>query len=348
MEIRTLTERDIPQLKTIWKEIFGDSDHFIDWYFQNRFFPEYSVCACTDERILSVCHTLPSVMWIREKKIPCALLNGVATLPEFRGQGLMKRQIAFLYDLLPQKNICLLPNTPVDLRIYAPCGHYANTSAVCLNRAESRKMPKELNFCEISEHLAEIEQLYHSIAPRYCGILARTTFEIFRKCDEYLLDHCKLLLHENGYAIYCDTEDSCLCTEILARNTQTYRTLIDGLFAHAFPKKLTGKFPPDAFPNEQGTPRSVLGILDVKMFLETLGLQNPITLKVTDSFRPENSGIYLLNGSDSCMPPQITLSIGALAQWLSGYCDLAETDAVIHEKPANLPKKQLCFTNDDY
>ena len=130
MIIRTLTLADIPQLKKIWKDTFHDTDSFLDWYFSARFFPDHSVCAEENGRIVSVCHILPAQQYLRGRILPCGLLNGVATLPEYRGRGLMKQLIRFLYPLLSDMGIYLMTNTPAAFAIYEPCGHYPASSAV--------------------------------------------------------------------------------------------------------------------------------------------------------------------------------------------------------------------------
>ena len=347
MILRTLTKEDIPQLKKIWRDTFGDPMHFIDWYFDHRFFPDHSACACDGDQIVSVCHTMPTHINIRGKSIPCALLNGVATLPEYRGKGFMKQVITYLYEILSPMGFCLMPNTPADVRIYEPCGHYPSIPMAEIKRAEKRKMPEELFSGEILDNLPAMYTLYQRIAPSWSGMILRTEEEFSRKCSEHVLDDCKVLLHPGGYAIFFDNEETCTCTEFMAEDHASMEALIDGLFAHAYPKKLQGRFPAEAFPKEPAKTRSVLGIINTEQFLKSLNIDLPIVLKIRDDFYHKNSGTFLLNGTPSDAPPHAELSIGALAQWLSGYCNIDETDAVIH-KDMPYPTKQRCFTNDDY
>lgn len=348
MLIRTLTEKDIPQLKKIWKDTFDDPMYFIDWYFDNRFFPDHSACACEGEEIICVCHTMPTRINIRGKVIPCALLNGVATLPQYRGRGLMKQVITYLYELLVPMGFCLMPNTPAALEIYAPCGHYPNTSMAELNRAEQHTMPKGVTFGEIKEHTDTLFGIYQQIASAYSGMILRTEEEFHRKCDEYILDDCRVILSEKGYAVYFDSETACTCAEFIAGDPDDIRLLRDALFSHAYPRPLKGRFPVEAFPREKVVPRSVLGILSAERFLKALDLSIPAVIRVRDDFYPKNSGTYLLNGTSTVQPPQIELSAAALGQWLSGYCTLEETDAVILDESIPRLPLERCFTNDDY
>ena len=45
MIIRFANKTDIPQLKSIWKVCFGDSDEYIDFFFDHMFKPENAVVA---------------------------------------------------------------------------------------------------------------------------------------------------------------------------------------------------------------------------------------------------------------------------------------------------------------
>jgi len=350
MKLRTLTHADIPQLKQIWKETFHDTDHFINWYFSERFFPELSACAEENGSIVSVCHVLPAKQYLRDRILPCGLLNGVATLPEYRGKGLMKQLIRFLYPLLSDQGIYLMPNTPAAFAIYEPCGHYPATSAVVIDRAEDHDIPEDVR-CSILETtpLDKLFALYAENAPRYSGMLCRTEAEFFRKMSEYILDGAEVLLHEKGYALLVEAENAFVCPEIIAEDAKTYRSLIDAMFALSFPKKLKGRFPCDALPQEPGESRCVLGITDVGMLLKEMHFDLPITIDVTDSFFPANSGLYSLNDDPPAETADISLSIGDLAEWISGYKNIDETDATLHTDCAGLlPQRQLCFTNDDY
>lgn len=346
MELRTLTSADIPQLKKIWKEIHHDTDPFLDWYFSERFFPQHSVCAEENGKIISVCHTMPTRQYLRGRVLPCALLNGVATLPASRGRGIMKQLIRFLYPILAQKGISLMPNTPVAFEIYAPCGHFPATDAVSLCAAKQEKLPQRIRRVPLSDALFPI---YRKNAPRYSGIICRTEREFSRKMREYRLENAFALLHEEGYAICISQKDSVYCPECIASGTAVYEQLLQALYATAYPRRVEGKFPADALPQAPLRPRSVLGITNPRALIRQMQLDLPVTIALTDAFYPQNSGIYSLSDAPPAVRADVSLSVGDFAAWIAGYRNIEETDAVFHTDCAALfPKKQLCFTNDDY
>ena len=52
----------------LWKVCFGDSDAFCDWFFENRFAPDYSVVLETDGEIASCMQAFPYTLRIIERR----------------------------------------------------------------------------------------------------------------------------------------------------------------------------------------------------------------------------------------------------------------------------------------
>ena len=44
---------DKPYLRALWQSCFGDSDSFLDYYFEKRFIPEYTVCTIEDDELVN-------------------------------------------------------------------------------------------------------------------------------------------------------------------------------------------------------------------------------------------------------------------------------------------------------
>ncbi|MBR4018129.1 MAG: GNAT family N-acetyltransferase, partial [Clostridia bacterium] len=93
-ELRTTKQTDIPKLRALWQECFGDSDAFCDWFFAERFAPALSVAAEKNGEILSAVHGWPFSLSIRNIPIPAIMMCGVATHPAARGKGLMTKCIS--------------------------------------------------------------------------------------------------------------------------------------------------------------------------------------------------------------------------------------------------------------
>ncbi len=54
MEFTHAVREDIPALRKIWEQCFGDSEVYLDFYFRNRFIPEDTLIV-REEGNLSPC-----------------------------------------------------------------------------------------------------------------------------------------------------------------------------------------------------------------------------------------------------------------------------------------------------
>lgn len=96
MEIRFAKNTDIPKLKQIWKTCFGDSDEYINFFFDNMFRPENAVVAVNNGEAVGVVHMLDASF----KETPFKYGYAIGVLPEFRGKSLCEKMHIFI------KNYC--------------------------------------------------------------------------------------------------------------------------------------------------------------------------------------------------------------------------------------------------
>ena len=75
--------RSIQPLKALWKQAFGDTDAFIDNFFQTGFAPQRCRCIYENDKPVSVLYWF-DCLW---QNRPVAYLYAIATDKQFRGQG---------------------------------------------------------------------------------------------------------------------------------------------------------------------------------------------------------------------------------------------------------------------
>ena len=361
IQIRALAHADIPSLKKIWKDTFRDTDNFINWYFSQRFFPEYSACAEEDGEIVSVCHCLPCQIYIRQVEVSGVLLNGVATLPSHRHRGLMRQTLSFLYEMLYQKGVVVMANTPVDFVIYRSIGHVPVSDALVLSTKIGFPASSSTTVQEIPEVAEQLYACYAAIAPRYSGMLKRTRAEFMRKCGDWLTDASRVVLLEergqlHGYSVFADGGSSIYCYETLAHSPQGYRKLAAKLCELTGNKMLTSAFSVDAdIPFSKKRRKSAMGLINARALLEALNCTLPYRLKVTDPFFARNNGVYDFYGRqyDDVQPADLEIRVEALTSWLVGYAPLFACDFLSHTKEAaerladRLPAV-ACYMTDEY
>ncbi len=74
----------ITNLRQLWKKTFGDSDDFLDMFFQTAFSAERCLCATIDDSVVAALYWFDCEF--SNQKI--AYIYAVATVAEFRGQGI--------------------------------------------------------------------------------------------------------------------------------------------------------------------------------------------------------------------------------------------------------------------
>ncbi len=83
--------KDIAALKQIWSVCFGDPGEYIDLFFSQRFKPEEALIYRESGRPVSVVYMLPLDIMAKGALRPSHYIYAAATLPEYRGRGLMRK-----------------------------------------------------------------------------------------------------------------------------------------------------------------------------------------------------------------------------------------------------------------
>ncbi len=355
MEIRSARESDVFNLKRIWTQTFQDTQEFTDWYFANRFFPRYTCCACEGGEIVSVCHALPAEVRLRGILLRCAVLNGVATLPKYRGRGLMRDVLNTLSFALLRDGFVLMSNTPADFAIYASSGYAPAGGAV---RPFERRcaMPAEVADSGIAESAAGLYECYTECSEKYSGMLVRDEYEFERKCSDWQTSDSARAFTAgaggriSGYAVF-HTENGVLVTdEVIAMDERTYGLLDEALHSVGLP--VSADFPADSGVKGIFRPKHALGIINAEKLMQAFDTGIPASVRLTDAFFAPNNGIFTLGCSPSS-PPVITATAPQLIGWLSGYVSLYGSGAGINDAgTAKALSEALpvlaCWNTDEY
>lgn len=122
MIIKNPSPDRIHQLRSLWKEAFGDTDAFLDAFFLVGFSPDRCRQITVDNQLAAALYWF-DCCW-NGKKI--AYLYAVATKKEFQGQGLCRALIANTHDYLRQlgyAGAALVPGNEKLFSLYKKCGY---------------------------------------------------------------------------------------------------------------------------------------------------------------------------------------------------------------------------------
>lgn len=149
MNIRFSDKTDVPQLKHIWKVCFGDSDDYINMFFQHLYTPGQTVVACSGETAIGVVYLLKASLLHRD------FLYGYAigVLPEFRGNSVCQKMLEFIREEAKQKNI-LFGLHPANDKLFSFYKRIGLEEMYCLKTIDASHFNgcASFNMSDISAH----------------------------------------------------------------------------------------------------------------------------------------------------------------------------------------------------
>lgn len=121
-EYRFCKREEIPALRTLWKEAFGDTDAFLDSFYNLAFATDRCCVAVQEGAVVSAAYWFPCTC--REMQI--AYVYAVATREASRGQGLGQGLLNWMKETLEQQGLgalLLVPASRELVRFYAKLGY---------------------------------------------------------------------------------------------------------------------------------------------------------------------------------------------------------------------------------
>lgn len=107
---------DLPQLRALWREAFGDSEAYMDLYFDRRFEPNETYVLREDGEIVSMMTAMRVSLWTADAgALHGRYIYAVATHKRCRGKGYSHRLDRFMTESLRKEGCsftCLVPAEP--------------------------------------------------------------------------------------------------------------------------------------------------------------------------------------------------------------------------------------------
>lgn len=112
-------KKNIKSVRKLWEQIFyEDSSSYLDFYFSHVYDKNIVVLAKDQESVIGMIHLNPYEL----EDASLYYIVGVATLPEYRGQGIMRKMMEFAIQYADEKKIRNIMLLPVDERFYTSFG----------------------------------------------------------------------------------------------------------------------------------------------------------------------------------------------------------------------------------
>lgn len=113
---------NIPSLRTLWKDTFGDDDAFLDSFFSTAFSPDRSLCTLIEDKVVGMLYWFDCIH--NGQKI--AYLYAVATHKAYRGRGICHSLIDATHHFLKERGyagVILVPAEPHLFDFYKKQGY---------------------------------------------------------------------------------------------------------------------------------------------------------------------------------------------------------------------------------
>ena len=123
---------DIPELKRLWQEAFGDDEALIDAFFSKLYRPDSVFVIRDGDTVAAMACHLPMTLCHGSRGWPAAYLYAVATDKRYRGHGLCGRILGFAAGYLPSvgaKALLLVPGSTSLREFYRQRGYADYTTA---------------------------------------------------------------------------------------------------------------------------------------------------------------------------------------------------------------------------
>lgn len=169
-------EKHIPSLIKLWKEVFGDDEEYIRLFFKKAYFSGECFAFTENEEVVSAFYLLKCSIKYGGKIYKGRYLYAAATLPSFRGKGLMSALIDEGIEYARKENLDFIALVPAGDSLYDYYGRFGfvesmykykyTTNRSCITLRAYHEIDKADDFC-IIRNSADNMLVYDDVGLRY-------------------------------------------------------------------------------------------------------------------------------------------------------------------------------------
>lgn len=123
MVVRILEGNEKNRIRPLYEEVFDDSQYFLDYYFGKYIANTINFVCERRGEIVGMATIHPKKLMISGRMVQAGYVYAVATKPEYRGQGIMRRILDEIYTYALKTNYEYLYLIPANPSIYTSLGY---------------------------------------------------------------------------------------------------------------------------------------------------------------------------------------------------------------------------------
>lgn len=351
MKIRLAHKDDLQEIKNMWEYCFGDTEMFMNYYFDNKYKCENTLVVEDNNRIISSLQLNQYKIKINNNIYDASYVVGVSTLPEARGVGAMKDlMIATLNQLYNKKQVVSIL-MPIDYRLYRKFGYEHCYDQ--MNYEIDMELLKDFKLNGVfkkalNEDIDSIVNIYESFLKDRNGYVKRNRSYYEMLFKEIESESGYIYMHQSeeqmdGYIIYFKMDDIMFIREIAYKNIDALKSILKFTYNHntQFKKVSINSIIDDKIRliipalkkiDINIKPFMMGRVINVQKFIKDLGIKEDINLKlrVKDEFIDQNNNTFLINNREIVEfistdgEEDVSMDINTFSQLAFSYIDVEE------------------------
>ncbi|TCK98831.1 putative acetyltransferase [Natranaerovirga hydrolytica] len=341
------TDTDTTELMKMWQDIFGDSKSFTKYYYDVKAIDNEILLNKKEDIIISMIHLNPYNMLINHQNETVDYIVGVATKPEYEGQGYMKATMLESLYRLYNKGHSFTLLMPIDERIYTrfDFSFIYNRYEVYINNKELINYKcrsyegKAIKIDAVDEMRTFFKHYMEQNYKTYVKRDHRLWQNIYCEIDSEKGEMVAFYNESNqmaGYIIYHNLEDICEVREMMYSDYNVLKHILTYISDTSIAEKIKinahhleiNHFIPYGKDTKIVFKPYIMGrVIQVEKFLRLFNLPVAFKIRIIDPIIKENTGIYKCNQGLTEIErtnekPDIEMTVDTLMEWLMGYTDL--------------------------
>lgn len=185
--IQFANKNTAPEVRSMWKICFEDTDEYMDLYFSRQYRDENTLIYWVDNKAVASLQMIPYSIRFYGEAIPFYYLAGLCTLSEYRNKGYMGKLIRKSFSIMRERNIPLSILVPAEEWLFDYYERYGFATTF-------DKGTKDIEFSKfLKKHESNCSNAYQEFDKTYqqndfCVLKSEYDFETIIK--EYLQDEC--------------------------------------------------------------------------------------------------------------------------------------------------------------
>jgi predicted acetyltransferase len=240
VKIRFAYNNDLQEIKNIWEYCFGDTEMFMNYYFDNKYKCENTLVVEYNKKIISSLQLNQYKIKINDKIYDTSYIVGVSTLPEARGMGAMKDMMISSLDYLYNKGQVVSILMPIDYRLYRKFGYEHCYDQI--NYEINMELLKDFKLNGVfkkasNKDIDSIIEIYDYFLEDKNGYVKRDKMYYETLFKEIESESGYVYIHENekkmdGYIIYFKMDDTMFVREIAYKNIDALKSILKFIYNH--------------------------------------------------------------------------------------------------------------------